>query len=160
MSERRENDLSTTPETAAPVLTRGGRIALEEKARRLQEEVIPTCARRLREGEPDPNLPAEYERAVVELADVSDVLRRAVDAEDLPADPHVVELGDTVTLEMPDGAIESYVIVHPTEAPLDRLRISSESPMSKAVLGRRVGEKVEVAAPMGRFQVGVLGVER
>jgi len=158
MSERSENDLSA--DTAAPVLTRDGRVALEEKARRLEEEVIPTCAQRLREGESDPNLIADYDRAVLELANLSNVLRRAVDAEDLPADPLVVELGDTVTLGMPDGAIERYVIVHPAEAPLDRLRISSDSPMSKAVLGHRIGEKVEVAAPVGRFQVEVLGVER
>jgi len=65
-----------------------------------------------------------------------------------------------VTLEMPDGGIERYRIVHPTEAPLDRVRVSSESPMSKAVLGCRVGEKVEVAAPAGYFDVVVIGIER
>jgi transcription elongation factor GreA len=61
---------------------------------------------------------------------------------------------------MPDGTIVRFVIVHPTEAPVDRMRISSESPMSRAVLGCRVGEKVEVSAPAGRYEVEVLGVER
>lgn len=150
----------TDQSSPSPVLTRTGRTALEERARQLKDEVIPACGRRLRDAQSDPNVAAEYQRAISELADLNEVLRHAVDAEDLPADPDIVELGDTVTLEMPDGVIERYVIVHPAEAPVDRSRISSESPMSKAVLSRRVGEKVEVAAPSGRFEVQILRVER
>lgn len=155
MTRRYEKD-----SPADPVLTRRGRAALEDRARRLRDEVIPTCGRRMREVQVDPNVAAEYQRVVSELAKITEVLREAVDAEDLPANPDIVEVGDTVTLEMPDGVIESYVIVHPAEAPVDRRRISSESPMSKAVLGRGVGEKVEVAAPSGPFEVEIVSVQR
>jgi transcription elongation factor GreA len=128
----------------------------------LKDEVIPACGRRLKSAQSDayPNIAAEYQRALSELADISDVLREAVDAEDLPADPDVVELGDTVTIEMPDGGLERYVIVHPAEAPIDSHRISSESPMSEAILGRRPGERVEVAAPFGTFEVTIRNVVR
>lgn len=158
MSKARQDDRSTVD--GAPVLTRDGRSALERKAQRLEDEVIPALVARVRESGSDPALASDRDRAVAELAHVTDLLRKAVDAEDLPADPNLVELGDTVTLGMPDGEIERYVIVHPSEAPVDRSRISCDSPMSKAILGRRVGEKVEVAAPVGSFEVGIIAVER
>lgn len=158
MNDRKRDGLPSDDGT--PVLTRTGRVALEGRVRHLRDEVIPVCGRRLRETETDPNVEAEYDRAVREFIELSAVLREAVDAEDLPANPDVVELGDTVTIEMPEGVIERYVIVHPVEAPVDRRRISSESPMSKALLGRSVGERVEVAAPAGPFEVEIVRVER
>lgn len=158
MNDRNDNG----PPSAArsPVLTQSGRVALEGRVRQLRDDVIPACERRLREAENDPNVAAECDRAVREFIELSAVLREAVDAEDLPANPDLVELGDTVTLEMPEGVIERYVIVHPLEAPVDRHRISSESPMSSALLGRKVGERVEVDAPAGRFEVEIVKVER
>src|ERR671918_2031570 len=116
MSRHARNDQTIVG--GAPVLTRDGRAALERKARRLRNEVIPALADRVRDGETDPAVASDHARMVAELTDVTDLLRRAVDAEDLPADPNVVELGDTVTLAMPDGEVERYVIVHPSEAPI------------------------------------------
>lgn len=158
MIDRKEDDLGS--DAGRPVLTRAGRVALEGRVRGLRDEVIPACGRRVREADNDPNVVAEYDRAVREFIELSATLREAVDTEDLPANPNVVELGDTVTLELPEGVIERYVIVHPVESPVDPRRISSESPMSKALLGHRVGERVEVAAPAGPFEVEIVRVER
>ena len=51
-----------------------------------------------------------------------------------------------------------YKIVGTVEAdPMDN-RISNESPVGAAVLGRRVGETVDVATPMGLVKFEILEV--
>ena len=52
------------------------------------------------------------------------------------------DLGATITLDMNGGQVE-YVLVGPTEAnPLEG-KISNESPIGKALLGRKAGEEFE-----------------
>lgn len=68
-----------------------------------------------------------------------------------------VELGSHVRVETPDGE-ESVRIVHPIEAVLDAERISSLSPLAQALLGRRAGDTVEVAAPRGHYPARILAV--
>lgn len=60
----------------------------------------------------------------------------------------VVEHGSTVTVfEAATGRRHSYRIVSPTEARRGNGALSSASPLARALLGRRVGEQVEVATP-------------
>jgi len=54
---------------------------------------------------------------------------------------------------------ESYVIVGSTEADPGNGRISNESPMGKALLGKRKGAKVTVAAPGGKIKFKILRIE-
>lgn len=71
-----------------------------------------------------------------------------------------VEIGCTVMLQnITDGDdAERYTIVGSTEAdPLDH-KISNESPIGKAVLGRRKGEKVEIHSPSGIIEYEVIAV--
>jgi transcription elongation GreA/GreB family factor len=72
----------------------------------------------------------------------------------------VVELGDEVTVEFDAGETERFLLVDPVEAPLDQLRISVESPLARALLGRPVGEEVEVRAPGGRYRCRILATRR
>jgi len=139
-------------------LTRDGRRALETRALELREEVIPQRLAQL-EGR-DPGTDAYYAQAVGELAELDYILRWASATEDLPADPKVAEVGDAVTLRFPGGDTERYLIVHPMEAPLDRTRISFESPLARAVLGRSVGEDIEVSAPSGAYRCTIVSVGR
>ena len=53
-----------------------------------------------------------------------------------------------------------YLVVDPIEAPLDDVRISVESPLAQALIGRRVGEQVEVDAPAGRYRCRILTTGR
>jgi transcription elongation factor GreA len=69
-------------------------------------------------------------------------------------------LGDTVNVYFPDGESDRYIIVDPLEAPLDDRRISSDSPLGRALLGRHVGEVVEVHAPDGRCRCRIESAER
>ena len=102
-----------------------------------------------------------YARGAAELAQLHSILGQAITTEELPPEElGVVELGDEVTVEFAAGETERFLLVDPVEAPLDQLRISVESPLAQAVLGRRVGEQVEVEAPAGRYRCRILATGR
>ena len=141
------------PDAAGDVrLTRQGRRQLEARARNLRETVIPRLVE-LRDGpDRDDSVLAAHERASAELARIGTVLATARPVEALPDDPDVVELGEAVTISLDGAPPERYVIVHPSEAIVGAGRTSSQSPLGRALLGRRVGDEVEVAAPGGTYR--------
>ncbi len=59
-----------------------------------------------------------------------------------------VELGATVTLEESDGQINEFMIVDSLEANPNEGKISSESPVGKAILGKKIGEEVIITSPI------------
>lgn len=59
-----------------------------------------------------------------------------------------VKLGSTVTVTI-KGKKEIFTVVGEWEADPHEKKISHESPLGKALLGKKVGEKVEVEAPAG-----------
>ena len=100
-------------------------------------------------------------RVTAELAYLDSILGQAITTEDLPPEqPGVVELGDEVTVEFDAGETERFLLVDPVEAPLDQVRISVESPLARALLGRPVGEQIEVQAPGGRYRCRILATRR
>jgi transcription elongation factor GreA len=61
---------------------------------------------------------------------------------------NMVELGATVTLEESDGQINEFMIVGTLEANPSEGKISSESPVGKALLGHKIGEEIVIASPI------------
>lgn len=61
----------------------------------------------------------------------------------------VVKLGSTVTVNI-KGKKEIFTVVGEWEADPHEKKISHESPLGKALIGKKVGEKVEVEAPAGK----------
>jgi len=61
---------------------------------------------------------------------------------------NIVGLGATVTLEEPDGQINEFMVVGTLEANPSEGKISSESPVGKALLGQRVGDEVIITSPI------------
>ncbi|MCB9834770.1 transcription elongation factor GreA, partial [Candidatus Nomurabacteria bacterium] len=59
-----------------------------------------------------------------------------------------VEIGSTVSVEV-NGEQKQYRIVGSTEANPIEGKLSNESPVGSALLGRRKGEEVEVEIPVG-----------
>jgi transcription elongation factor GreA len=59
-----------------------------------------------------------------------------------------VSLGSKVHVELEDGEQE-YVIVGPTEANPDKGFISDQSPIGRALMGKRSGDEVVVEVPSG-----------
>lgn len=143
---------------AQVMLTREGRRLLSERVRVLRVEVLPQLRAALEDPERDGRVDAEF-RAVEELRRLTWVVDHAAIAEDVVGEPAVVELGTVVTVGVGEGVLERFLIVHPIEAPLDDLRISVRSPLAQALLGRRVGEEVEVAAPSGPYRCRIVAVE-
>ena len=102
-----------------------------------------------------------YARGPAELARLNEILALAITTEELPPELRgVVELGDEVLVEFAADEVERFLLVDPVEAPLDDVRISVQSPLARAVLGRRVGEQVEVYAPAGRYRCRILATGR
>ncbi|HEX6674096.1 MAG TPA: GreA/GreB family elongation factor [Actinomycetes bacterium] len=153
-------DQQTVGDPAAVVLTRQGRRLLARRAHQLRAHVLPRLRAALDGHERDAHVEAEYQRVVDQLRRLSWLVEHAPDAEDLPDDPATVELGETVTVQVGGGAPEQCLIVHPVEAPLDDVPISADSPLARAVLGRRIGDEVEVAAPAGAYRCRILAADR
>jgi len=146
---------------AAVVLTPDGQRLLRARADWLANEAIPELTHNLDDPDQDGWASGEYSRAVAELARLTSILGQATSTEELPPErPGVVELGDEVLVEFPSGETERFLLVHPIEAPLDDLRISVESPLAQVLLGRRVGERVEVEAPAGRYRCRIVTTGR
>jgi transcription elongation factor GreA len=67
------------------------------------------------------------------------------------------QIGATVTVQY-DSQTVSYQIVGSEEAdPMER-RISNESPLGRAFLGKQVGEKVMVKVPRGEFEYIIVDI--
>lgn len=95
---------------------------------------------------------AKHDQAMNEkrIADLEGLVRNALVLDDVPrGDASTVRLGGTVVVEV-DGDEERYTIVGAIEAKPAAGLISNESPVGKALLGKRVGEKTSVAAPRGQ----------
>jgi len=70
---------------------------------------------------------------------------------------HLVKLGSTVTLNI-KGKKEVFMVVGEWEADPHEKKISHESPLGKALLGKKVGERVEVEAPAGKVLYTIVSV--
>jgi transcription elongation factor GreB len=66
--------------------------------------------------------------------------------------------GALVRLEDEDGAVIEYQLVGPDEFDVEAGRISIDSPVGKALLGRREGDEVVVRRPRGEMVFEVLEV--
>jgi transcription elongation factor GreA len=161
--QQRSPEEQREPEGAAVVvLTPRGQRRLAARAAWLASEPIPRFAHYYLD---DPDLKgwasAEYGQDVNELARLTRILGQAMTTAELPPeDPGIVELGDEVVVEFTAGDTERFLVVDPIEAPLDDLRISVASPLAQALIGRRVGDQVEVEAPDGRYRCRILSTGR
>lgn len=107
---------------------------------------------------------AKNEQAIVEsrIAKLEATLKNAVIVEDEDTaanDDNKIWLGNTVTVldvEMEEEL--TYDIVSSIEADPMNGKISDDSPLGKAILGGKVGETIEVDAPIGTLQYKILNV--
>jgi transcription elongation factor GreA len=77
-----------------------------------------------------------------------------------PTATGVVQLGNTVRFREEDGPEETYRIVGPAEADPGAGRVSNESAVGKALLGRKVGELATVETESGdTYQLKVVAID-
>ena len=139
-----------------PMLEEGYR-SLEEEAKRLKAErpqIVDAIEEARAHGDLSEN--AEYHAAKerqgqieASIADIEDKLSRAqiIDPKDLSGDK--VVFGATVTLIDEDKKKVKYQLVVQVEADANKGRISYNSPLGRALIGRQKGEDVEVSTPSG-----------
>ncbi|CAL9282479.1 GreA/GreB family elongation factor [Streptomyces sp. SudanB182_2057] len=80
------------------------------------------------------------------IEDITERLREAASAGPAPTD--VVGVGSTVTVRFPDGETETLRIGEVAEA-LDQTLVTVDSPLGRALLGRRPGDTVRYDTPDG-----------
>ena len=76
--------------------------------------------------------------------------------ESQPGDSDLVHLGSEVTVVYQDGEQDTFTIVGSAEAAPLEGRISNESPVGRALLGRHVGDKVQVQTPGGELSLTIV----
>ena len=89
-----------------------------------------------------------------QIADLEDRVSRAQIIDPTSLSGEKVVFGATVTVLDEEDKKQRYQIVGQTEADAKKGRISYESPLARALIGKRVGDDVEVTVPSGeRFYV-------
>jgi transcription elongation factor GreA len=98
---------------------------------------------------------AKNEQAFVEgrIQTVEKMLQNAVLIKDDGVNRDTVRLGCRVAVRNQEGEQEEYAIVGSAEANPRAGKISNESPVGKAIIGKKKGAVVEVEAPCGPHQV-------
>jgi transcription elongation factor GreA len=151
-----------------PITLRGAE-KLREELRKLKAEDRPAIIRAIADARSHGDLSenAEYHAAREQqgfiegrIKEIEQTLANSqvIDPASLP-DTGKVVFGATVELAPVDGGPEvSYQIVGDDEADIRRGLVSINSPIARALIGRTVGDEVEVAAPGGSRGFEVLAV--
>ncbi len=148
-------------------LTPEGRRELEQELARLEAE-LPTVSSRLGDARAGGNDPAEN----LDLRDAMDALAllegrigelRALLAAAEPIEENssrdgVIRLGAKVKIRHEDGEEASYMLVSPAEADPRRGRISEESPIGRAISGKKKNDEATAETPNGPERLKILDV--
>ncbi len=150
-------------------LTAEGLEKLRQERDNLVNEKRPALADRLRHAiqQGDLSENADYQTAKEEQAflegriqQVERMLLDAVIFQENQGPRDKVDLGCRVTVvEEGEDYSEVFVIVGPAESDPANGRISNESPMGRALMERKVGERVTVKAPSGKIVFKIKAIE-
>ena len=140
-------------------MTRAGFARLEEELKRLKGVERPAVIQLLEEARAHGDLSenAEYHaakerQAFIEsrVAELNSKVSRAQIIDTSTISGKTVKFGATVTVVDEDDDSEmNFQIVGEDEADIKKKRLSVGSPLARALIGRKVGDEVEVATPSG-----------
>ncbi len=152
------------------ILTYEGLKKLEEELEYLKTEKRREVAERIKValGFGDLSENSEYDEAKNEQAqvemriiDLENKLRNVKVIDEDEIDTKTVQIGNTVqVLDMEYDEKVDYTIVGSTEVDLTNNKISNESPIGKALLGKKKNEVVEVEAPAGVLSFKILKITK
>ena len=106
---------------------------------------------------------AKNEQAKLEarILEIEAMLKNVEIIEDIKGNAKTVVIGCKVkVLDVEFGDEDEYRVVGSTEADSREGKISDESPMGKALLGKKLGDEVPVEAPAGEFKVKILEISK
>lgn len=152
------------------VLTDEGLLKLEQELESLKTVKRQEVAEKIKvaRGFGDLSENAEYDAAKEEQAQIEARIvqlekmlknARVIDQDEI--DLNTVSIGTRVTVydEEFDEEVE-YSIVGSTETDPDALKISDESPVGRALIGKNVGETVEIDTPGGTVALKILSINK
>lgn len=151
------------------ILTREGFDNLENELQQLKTVRRREVAKRIKQAREfgDISENSEYEDAKNEQAfvegrirEIEQILRKARIAEEKVADD-IVHIGKNVTLKDLEKNEEiTYFLVGSAEADPLNYRISNESPLGKAIIGKKVDDIVEIDAPIGIIKYQIISLAK
>lgn len=150
-------------------MTAAGKAKLEAELEDLKMNQRPKVIERIKiaRGFGDLSENSEYtsaknEQSLLEgrIADIENQLHYAVVADNSTTDPDEVAVGKTVTfLEDGESDPEDYTIVGAAESDPFAGKISNDSPIAKALMGKHTGDKVTIKTPGGDMNVKITEVK-
>ncbi len=151
-------------------LSKEGYKKLKEELEYLKKVKRPQIVKAIQEAREKGDLRenAEYKAAKEEQVLLE---QRIAQLEALLMDVQVIEEGEidtskvyllsTVTVEnVKTGERKTYTLVAPAEADFRKGRISVETPIGKALLGKKVGDEVKVKVPKGELHLKIIEIKR
>ena len=151
---------------SSPYITAAGYRQMEAELKALwdrRRDVVVHLAAAAAEGDRSEN--AEYQYRKKELRGIDarlGYLQRRMPAlsvvDSIPAETDRVFFGATVTLEADDGSLRDYRIVGSDETDAAQGAISVDSPLARALLGKRVDDRVQPAGEASQAAFFVLGI--
>ena len=152
------------------ILTQEGYDKIEQELENLRTEKRAEIAERIKvalgfgdlsensEYDEAKNAQAENENKIAEL---ENKIRYAKIIDESEIDTKTVQIGNTVTLyDIEFDEEVEYIIVGSTEVDLANNKISNESPLGAALLGKRKKDIVEVQAPVGVIKYKIIGLSK
>lgn len=106
---------------------------------------------------------AKNEQAKIEarIVEIEAMLKNVEIIEDVKGNAKTVMVGVKVkVLDEEYGDESEYRVVGSTEAAPQDGKISDESPVGKALMGKKVGDEVIVEAPGGEFKLKIVAISR
>lgn len=147
-------------------MTAERKLELEAELERLRTDRRQEVAERIRSAKDDGDISesGEYEDAKREQGFLEGTIRRLeyqlrhAELIDPQGAADNVTIGRKVTVLDEDGVEETYTIVGPAEVNARLRKISNESPIGAALMGKRVGDVVRVQAPAGVMEFTVRAI--
>ncbi len=104
---------------------------------------------------------AKNEQAFIEgrILALEQLIKRASVIQQREGEENVVRLGSKVRVRDESDEEMTFTIVGSAEADPLSGKISNESPVGRALLGRKVGEEVEIRAPGGAYKLKIISLE-
>lgn len=149
-------------------LTREGFESLKKEYHQLVEAKRPKIVEKLADSRQAGDLAenSEYTQAREELSfidgrisELENVINNAVLIDNNHLGCHQVNLGCKVTVKMNNRKNQVFHLVGEWEADPTAQKISYTSPLGKSLLGKKVGERVEIEAPVGRVVCTITKIE-
>ena len=102
---------------------------------------------------------AKQEQSYIEgrISELEEVIKTSQISSDMTK-KDVIGVGARVKIQVDSEEIEYHIVGAPEANPHEK-KISHESPLGSALVGKRVGEKIEVEAPMGKLLYTILKID-